>query len=163
MPRIRLLLPIAVVLLLGFFLVLRVAGRPPTLVQEQPTPIVAPSPGPDLQANAEGYYLPGDKFTVNGFLFADFSLRPDAWVTFAQTRDSIQHPSPCTEAMINPDTLHLRCTYPGLGVVTIDGNFLARIATLRSDTPVVSAVVTVTAGGRTLHRWRDSFIWVQGE
>jgi len=163
MSHIRLLLPIALVLVLAFLLVLRVADRPPALVQEQPTPIVAPPPGPDLQANAEGYYLPGDKFTVNGFLFADFSLRPDAWVTFARTRDSIEHPSPCTEATINPDTLHLRCTYPRLGVVTIDGNFLTRIATLRSDRPVVSAVVTVTAGGHTLHRGRDSFIWVRGE
>jgi hypothetical protein len=163
MPRIRVLLPIALGLVVAFLLVLHFFDRAPVLVQQQPTPILAPPPGPDLQANAEGSYLPGYKFTVNGFQFAGFSLHPGTWVTFAQTRDSIEHSAPCAEATISPDTVHLRCDYPGLGVVTIDGNFLTRIALLRSDTAVVSAVVTVTAGGQTLHSKRDSFIWVQGD
>jgi hypothetical protein len=163
MPRIRVLLRITLGLTLAFFLVLHFGDRPPALVQQQPTPTVAPPPGPDLQANAEGYYLPGNKFRVNGFQFVGFSLRPDAWVIFAQTTDSIEHPSPCAKATINPETLHLRCDYPGLGVVTIDGNFLTRIATVRSDTAVVSALVTVAASGQTLHRARDSFIWIRGD
>jgi hypothetical protein len=121
------------------------------------------SSAPELQADAEGYYLPGYRFTVKGFQFASFNLRPEAWVTFAKISDGIEHPARCAVAMVKPDTLHLGCDYPGLGVVTIDGNFLTRIATSRSDTAVVSAIVTVTAEGQLFYHARDSFIWVLGD
>lgn len=118
---------------------------------------------PPLQADAEGSYLPGYRFTVGRFRFTGFSLRPDPVVTFAQTTSGTEDAAACLESRITPEAIHLRCDYPQVGTVTIDGRFLTRVATTRLDTPVLSAVVTVrAAGGETLYSARDSFLWQPG-
>ena len=109
---------------------------------------------PPLQADAEGSYVPGYPFTVNGFRFTGFSLRPEALVTFAETIVA------CSEAQISAQSVHLRCDDPQVGTVTIDGRFLTRSASNRLDAAVLSAVVTVRTGsGEILYSARDSFRW----
>src|SRR5881296_4682945 len=98
-------------------------GEPPL-----PPPVVKPRT-PPLQADAEGSYVPGYPFTVNGFRFTGFKLRPEALVTFAQTTVA------CVEAQISAQNVHLRCDDPQVGTVTIDGRFLTRLATSSLDTP----------------------------
>jgi hypothetical protein len=119
-------------------------------------------PKPALQADAAGDYVPGYRFSVGRFRFAGFSLRPEALVSF-QTTSSGAEPASCFEAKISAATIHLRCDYPQVGVVTIEGRFLTRLATNRLDTPVVSAVVTVRAGsGEILYSAQDAFVWHPG-
>ncbi|PYO60050.1 MAG: hypothetical protein DMD28_13890, partial [Gemmatimonadetes bacterium] len=97
------------------------------------------------------------------FQFTGFSLRPEALVTFAQRTSGVEQPAPCLEATISAVTIHLRCDYPQVGIVTIEGRFLTRLATNRLDTPAVSAVVTVRTGsGEVLYSARDSFVWNPG-
>src|SRR5712671_2734656 len=59
------------------------------------------------QIDEEGYYLPQGEFSVDGFVFNGFSLRPNVSVILASLRDSIQHPSPCPAATMRGDTMHL--------------------------------------------------------
>ena len=154
MRRHRLLLLLAFGLAGAFLLVLRL-GTPRATIAEQPLPppVVEPRKSP-LQADAEGDYVPGYPFTVNGFRFTGFSLRPEALVTFAQTTVA------CSEARISAQSVHLRCDDPQLGTVTIDGRFLTRLASNQLDAAVLSAVVTVRAGtGEILYSARDSFRW----
>jgi len=100
---------------------------------------------------------------VNRFQFTGFSLRPEALVTFAQTTAGIEQQAGCFEALIRPDTVHLRCDHQA-GTVTIDGKFLTRLATHSLDAAVLSAVVTVrSASGEILYSARDSFVWHPGE
>src|SRR6266576_4825070 len=113
MRRHRLLLVLALGLAGALFLVLR--PRPPrstTAEQRLPPPVAKPRQSP-LQADAEGYYVPGYPFTVNGFRFTGFTLRPEALVTFGQTTVA------CTDAKISAQDLHLRCDDRQLGTVTI--------------------------------------------
>ena len=154
MRRNRRLLLLAFGLAAAVLLVLRPRTPRPTIAEPRlPPPVVKPRQ-PPLQADAEGDYVPGYPFTVNGFRFTGFSLRPEALVTFAQTT------VPCFEAQITAQNVHLRCDDPKVGTVTIDGKFLTRLVTNRLDAAVVSAVVTVRTGsGETLYRARDSFEW----
>ena len=158
MRRKRLLLVLALGLAGGFLLLLRPrTPRSTSAVQRLPPP-VAKRRQPPLQADAEGSYVPGYPFTVNGFRFTGFSLHPEALVTFAQTTVA------CVEAQISAQSVHLRCDDPQVGKVTIDGRFLTRLATSSLDTPVLSAVVTVrTASGEILYSARDSFRWQPGD
>jgi len=154
MRRTRLLLLLALGLAGAFLLVLR-PRTPRSTVTEQrlPPPVVKPRQ-PPLQADAEGDYVPGYPFTVNGFRFTGFSLRPESLVTFARTT------VPCLEAQISAQNVHLRCDDPQVGTVIIDGRFLTRLASNRLDAAVLSAVVTVRAGsGEILYSARDSFRW----
>src|SRR2546425_13196324 len=114
--------------LAGAVLVVRRLRTPSAPMAEQPLPppVVEPSKSP-LQADAEGYYVPGYPFTVNGFRFTGFSLRPEALVTFAQTTVA------CLEAQISAQNVHLRCDDPQVGTVIIDGRFLTRLASSRPD------------------------------
>ena len=124
-----------------------------------PPPVVE-RPKPPLQADAEGDYVPGYRFTVDRFRFTGFRLRPEALVTFAQSTSGTEEPIPCLEARISAQSFHLRCDDPQLGTVTIDGSFLTRLVTKRLDAPVASAVVTVRTGsGEILYRARDAFEW----
>ena len=117
-----------------------------------------------MQSDAEGYYVPGYQFTVNGYRFTGFSLHPEALVTFARTEVGTGYPSGCVEARINATSVHLRCDYPQVGSVVIDGRFLTRLATTRLDAAVVSALVTVRSGsGEVLYNARDSFVWHPGD
>ena len=156
----RLLLLLALGLALGVFVMHRL-GTPASTIPEQPAP---PRPRARtveaaLQADAEGYYVPGYSFAVNRCRFTGFSLRPEALVTFAQATAGAESAG-CAEALIRADTVHLRCDYPQVGTVTIDGRFLTRLATKRLDAAVLSAVVTVrAASGDTLYSARDSFVW----
>jgi len=114
-----------------------------------------------LQADAEGHYVPGYRFEVGRFRFTGFSLRPDALVTF--TISGMEQPVFCQEAIISAATIRLRCDDPQVGVVTIEGKFLTRLATNQLDTPAVSAVVKVRAGsGEILYSAHDSFVWEPG-
>ncbi len=95
MRRNRLLLVLALGLAGGAFLLLRPrTPRSTSAVQRAPPP-VAKQPQPPFQADAEGSYVPGYPFTVNGFRFTGFSLHPEALVTFAQTTVA------CVEAQIS--------------------------------------------------------------
>lgn len=128
-----------------------------------PPPVVEPR-GPALQSDAAGEYLPGYGFSVNRYRFTGFTLRPDPVVTFTAPSTGTKYPIFCPEAQIRPDAFHLRCDHDRVGVVTIDGRFLTRVATGRQGTPVVSAVVTVrTQSGETLYSARDSFGWQPAE
>jgi len=154
MRRHRLLLLLAFGLAAAVLLVLRPRTPRPTIAEPRlPPPVVKPRQ-PPLQADAEGDYVPGYPFTVNGFRFTGFSLRPEALVTFAQTTVA------CVEAQISAQNVHLRCDDPQVGMVTIDGRFVTRLASNQLDAAVVSAVVTVRAGsGEILYSARDSFRW----
>jgi len=154
MRRTRLLLLLALGLAGAFLLVLRPRTPRSTIPQQRLPPAVVKPREPPLQADAEGYYVPGYPFTVNGFRFTGFSLRPEALVTFAQTT------VPCLEAHISAQSVHLRCDDPQVGTVVIDGRFLTRLASNQLDAAVLSAVVTVRAGsGEILYSARDSFRW----
>jgi len=160
MRRNRLLLLLAVGLAVAFLLVLRQRTPTSTNAERRPAPPVAEPRHPPLQADAEGYYVPGYSFSVNRFHFTGFSLRPEALVTFARTTAGIEQPAGCFEALIRADTVHLRCDYPQLGTVTIDGKFLTRFATNSLDAAVLSAVVTVrAASGDILCSAPGSFVW----
>ncbi len=115
-----------------------------------------------LQADAEGQYVPGYHFVVGPLRFTGFSLRPEALVTFAQTGSGAEEVAGCLEATITAVSIHLRCESPEVGVVTIEGRFLTRVATTLLDAPVVSAVVTVHAPSGEVYNARDSFVWQAG-
>lgn len=132
----------------------------PTVVAPPPPPPPAKAPPRPLQADAEGTYVPGYRFTVNRYRFTGFTLHPDAYVSFASTSSGTEQALACTEAVIKPDVIHLKCDDPQVGSVTIDGRFLTRVATERLDVAVLSAVVTVRTGsGQVLYSARDSFQW----
>src|SRR5947209_16655254 len=117
--------------LAGAVLVVRRLRTPSAPMAEQPLPppVVEPRKSP-LQADAEGYYVPGYPFTVNGFRFTGFSLRPEALVTFAQTT------VPCIEAQISAQNVNLGCDDPQIGPVPINGRFLTRLASNKLTAPV---------------------------
>ena len=132
---------------------------PPAPVVPPPPPVVKP-PAAKLQADAEGFYVPGYRFAVNDLRFKGFSLRPDAFVTFTRPGAGTEESVGCDEAVIRADAVHLRCNGFQGGTVIIDGKFLTRLATTRLDVPVVSAVVTVRSGsGETMYSARDRFTW----
>ncbi len=152
----RLLLIVAV-LAVGFLIVLLLTPGPTP--EQPPPPPAVERPKPALQADAEGHYVPGYGFSVGRYRFTGFSLRPEAFVTFANSSGTEQGVS-CLEATITTASFHLRCEDRQVGIVTIDGKFLTRVATNRLDTPVVAAVVTIRSGsGDILYSARDSFAW----
>src|SRR6266849_3581729 len=131
MPSKRLLLLAAVGFAVGLFLVRR-PRTPRSTVPEQPPPPPAAQPRqPALQADAPGQYVPGYRFSVGRFRFTGFSLRPDALVTFDQSTSGTEDAAACLEATITPVRIHLRCEYPQVGIVTVEGRFLTRLATNR--------------------------------
>jgi len=141
-------------------LVLLTPTPPPPV---QPPPQTAKErPKQALQADAEGQYVPGYHFTVGPLRFNGFSLRPEALVSFAQTGSGAEEVAGCLQATITAVSIRLRCESPEVGVVTIEGRFLTRVATTRLDTPVVSAVVTVRAPSGEVYSARDSFVWQPG-
>ena len=160
----RILLLVAVGLAVGVLVVRRPRTPKPSVSEPPPPPPPAVEPRkPALQADAEGHYVPGYSFSVGRFRFAGFSLRPEALVTFAQATSGTEESEACLEARISAGAIHLRCDYPQVGTVTIEGRFLTRLATNRLDTPVVSAVVTVRAqSGEILYSARDTFVWDSG-
>ena len=135
----------------------RLAKAPPP-----PAPVVERRE-PPLQSDALGNYVPGYRFTIGRFRFTGFSLRPEQLVTFAQTASGTEDAAVCLDATITPQTVSLRCDYPQVGTVTIEGRFLTRAATARLDVAVLSAVVTVRgSGGEVSYSARDSFTWHPG-
>ena len=129
-------------------------------MQPPAPPAVAPSK--PLQADAEGHYVPGYSFSVGRLRFTGFTLRPEAFVTFAEPNARFPAEVACQTATISATAIHLRCDDPQIGVVTINGKFRTRVATNRLDTPVISAVVTVRSGsGEVLYSAQDSFVWEQ--
>ena len=161
MRRNRLVLLLAFGLAAGGVVVLRRRTAPSPNPEPPPTaPAVEPRKSA-LQADAEGYYVPGYEFTVNRLRFTGFSLQPEPVVLFARISGGAGLPVACLETVIRADSVHLRCDDPQLGMVTtIDGRFRTRLATDRLDTAVLSAVVTVRSGsGDIMYRARDSFKW----
>jgi len=111
-----------------------------------------------LQSDAEGYYEPAYQFRVADRRFTRLTLRPEPFVTFSRT--GTRQEAGCDDARIGADAVHLRCELDGVGMVTIDGLFTSRFITSRLDTPVLSALITVTnTRGETLYQARDSFVW----
>jgi len=160
--RLLLVLLLAVGLAGGFLALLYLTPTPTIPEQPLPPPAVE-RPKPALQADAEGQYVPGYRFSVGRFRFTGFSLRPEALVTFAQATSGTEDVAACLGARISAVSIHLRCEYPQVGIVTIEGRFLTRLATDLLDRPVVSAVVTVRAqSGEVLYNARDSFVWQPG-
>jgi hypothetical protein len=130
---------------------------PPPAVTEQPTAAPAPPPRP-LQSEAEGYYEPSYPFSVADRRFTRLTLRPEPFVTFS--RIGTRQEAGCTETRVGRDGVRLRCELDRVGTVTIDGRFTSRFVTNRLDTPVLSALITVTnTRGEVLYRARDSFRW----
>ena len=165
MSRNRLLFIVALAVAGGAFVTLRLRS-PTTSLPEKPAPPPprVERPKPTLQSEAEGYYVPGYEFTVNGYRFAGFSLRPEALVAFASATAGTKDEESCSEARITAATVHLRCDFPREGTVTIDGRFLTRLATSRLDAAVLSALVTVRNGsGDVLYNARDSFVWHEAQ
>jgi hypothetical protein len=163
MSRKRVLL-FGAVLVVGLTAAFFLLTPTPPVPEPPPPPPRVEAPKPPLQADAEGSYLPGYQFTINGYRFTGFSLHPDAIVTFASTSVATASPAACLEARVTATTVHLRCDYPQVGAVTIDGRFLTRVATTQLDASVISAVVTVRSGsGEVLYNARDSFVWHPGE
>jgi hypothetical protein len=158
MRRLGLLLLLGLVVAGGYLLV-QYLRTPATTITEAPPPPPAAPRGPPLQAEAEGSYVPGYRFTVANFRFAGFELRPQQRVRLARSVGSAEF-APCSEVRVTAEALHLRCEHPQLGTITIDGRFLVRTVTSRLDVPVVSAVVTVRGPNReVLYSARDSFEW----
>ena len=156
MRRSLLVLLLVLCLAAVVFVVGRLRSPTPTVTEQPRAP--APPPRRPLQADAEGYYEPGYRFTVRDLRFTRVTLRPEPFVTFART--GTRQETGCLDALIRADTVHLRCDLDRVGTVTIDGRFLTRFATTRLDTPVLSAFVTVrNQRGETLYRARDSFVW----
>ncbi len=140
----------------GVFVALQPAPPEPTVVEQAPEP-VAPPPKP-LQAEAEGYYEPGYQFTVSDRRFTRLTLRPDPSIMFART--GTRQEFGCVEAQITAQMVHLRCEIERVGVMTIDGRFVTRVATTRMDAPAISAVLTVrNTRGEVLYSARDNFVW----
>src|SRR3989454_7426874 len=140
----------------GAFVILRLPAPAP-VVTEQPAPPPQPPPRP-LQSEAEGYYEPTYQFTVSDRRFTRLTLRPEPFVTFSRigTRQEVG----CEDARIGQDAVHLRCELERVGVVTIDGRFTSRFVTSSLDTPVLSALITITnTRGETLFSARESFYW----
>jgi len=162
--HILLVLVVVVGLAVGFLVVRQLRTPRSTILEQPPPPPPAVEPlKPALQADAEGRYVPGYRFSVGRFRFTGFSLRPEAVVTFAQATSGTEEAVSCLEATINAPTIHLRCEYAQVGTVTIEGKFLTRLATNRLDLPVVFAVVTVRApSGEILYSARNSFVWEPG-
>jgi len=131
----------------------------PTPPAAKPPP-VATRPKQPLQADAEGYYVPGYNFTVGYYRFAGVTLRPETYLTFSQTSTGTRREIGCADAVIRSDGIQLRCDDDKIGNVSVDGRFLTRVATSRLDAPVLSAVVTIRSpGGEIRYRARDSFAW----
>jgi len=166
MRRGRLLLLIVLIALglaVGLLTVSLLRAPTPTVAERPPAPVVE-TRKPPLQADAEGYYVPGYSFTVDRFRFVRLSLRPEAFVVIAQTATGTDQEMGCDETLIRADTVHLRCDYSRIGIITIDGKFLTRLVTTRFDAPVLAAVVAVrTTSGEILYRARDSFVWHPAE
>src|SRR5205809_4842727 len=142
----------------GAFVILRLPATAP-VVTEQPNTAPPPNPPPrPLQSEAEGYYEPTYQFTVSDRRFTRLTLRPEPFVTFSRigTRQEVG----CEDARIGQDAVHLRCELERVGVVTIDGRFTSRFVTSSLDTPVLSALITITnTRGETLFSARESFYW----
>src|SRR2546427_695588 len=140
--RLLLVLLIAVALAVGFLVARQLRSPGPPIAAPPPPPTAVKPPRPALQADAEGQYVPGYSFSVGRFRFTGFTLHPEALVTFAQTTSGTEEAAACLEATVTAVGIHLHCESPQVGVITIEGRFLTRLATNRLDTPVVSAVVT---------------------
>src|SRR5881296_887013 len=143
----------------GAFVILPLPAPAP-VVTEQPNatpPPQRPPPRP-LQSEADGYYEPTYQFTVSDRRFTRLTLRPEPSVTFSRigTRQEVG----CEDARIGQDAVHLRCELERVGVVTIDGRFMSRFVTSSLDTPVLSALITITnTRSETLFSARESFYW----
>ncbi len=153
---------IAVVVILLVFagaaalVMLPVQGPAPAVTAQ---PEAAPPPPPRaLQSEAEGYYEPSYEFTIADRRFTRLTLRPEPFVTFS--RIGTRQEAGCADARIGRQAVYLRCELDRVGTVTIDGRFTSRFVTSRLDTPVLSALITVTnTRGEILYRARDSFRW----
>jgi hypothetical protein len=153
--RLLFVLLVAVGLAVGFLAVLLLT--PTATPPEQPLPPPAVERRtPALQADAEGQYVPGYRFPVGRLRFTGFSLRPEALVTFVQATSGTEEVVPCLEATISAVRIHLRCESPEVGIVTIEGRFLTRLATNLLDRPVVSAFVTVRAASGEVYSARSN-------
>jgi inner membrane protein len=151
------LLIVGVVVVAAVFVALQPLPPPPATTEQAPAP-VAPPPMP-LQADAEGYYEPGYRFTVSDARFMRLTLRPEPSVTFARGGGTRQEAG-CFNGLIRADRVQLRCDIERVGIMTIEGRFLTRFATTSLATPVLSADLTVrNARGEMLYRARDSFVW----
>src|SRR5437667_12849879 len=142
----------------GAFVILRLPAPAP-VVTEQPNTAPPPNPPPrPLQSEAEGYYEPTYQFTVSDRRFTRLTLRPAPFVTFS--RIGTPQEVGLEDEGIGQDSVHLRFEFERVGVVTIDGRFTSRYVTSSLDTPVLSALITITnTRGETLFSARESFYW----
>ena len=66
---------------------------------EKAPPSAKRPPGP-LQADAEGYYVPGYNFSIGYFRFSRITLHPETYLTFSQTTTGTRHEIGCADAGI---------------------------------------------------------------
>lgn len=101
MRRNRLVVLVGLGIVVGF-LIVRQLSKPTATVRNEPPPPVAKAPARPLQADAEGYYEPGYRFTVSDRRFTRVTLRPEPFVTFART--GTRQEAGCLDALIRADT-----------------------------------------------------------
>jgi len=147
----------AVVVVAGAGVFVAVQPVPPKATAVEQPAQVAPPPRP-LQVDAEGSYEPGYQFSVMGARFTRLTLLPEPSVTFA--RVGTRQEAGCFNGTVKPDVVQLTCEIDRVGIMTIDGRFLTRVATTALDRPVLSALLTVrNARGEIVYRARDNFVW----
>ena len=115
-----------------------------------------------IRFEATGYYFPTEPILVGDYEVA--FLHIDSSSSVILLRDSTNSASvTCRDAVVSPDTLHLKCDDPALGAVTFDGSFIEKRGSFDAPdidpgiTLVLAATTTVQLGGGTKSRGRRYF------
>src|SRR2546422_8588373 len=124
--RLLLVLLLAVGLAGGFLALLYLTPTPTIPEQPLPPPAVE-RPKPALQADAEGQYVPGYRFSVGRFRFTGFSLRPEALVTFAQATSRREDAAARLGARISAVNIPLPRKYQPAVIVAIQVRVLRAV------------------------------------
>ncbi len=122
----------------------------------------------------DGFYFLRDTLSVGGYKIIALALAPRVALIKEDSTGHQDTSRDCAEAIVRPDTVHLRCELPPVGVVTIDGKFLVTrtangvVYTLgpgQSDDAVdeLSALVTVSRDNTPIHSARHNFTFRLGE
>src|SRR5437879_13230934 len=97
MRRNRVLLLVAAGLAVGLVVVLLPRTPPPAKPVPRPAPAVEKPRQTPLQADAEGYYVPGYRFAVNRLRINSFRLRPASLDRFAMKDSGQEMPLHCLD------------------------------------------------------------------
>ncbi len=96
--------------------------------------------------DATGYYFPTEPIIVGDYEVA--FLHIDSTSSVILLRDSANSaPVACRDAVVSPDTLHLKCDDPALGAVTFDGSFVEKRGSF--DAPDIDPGITLVLSATT--------------